>query len=143
LASDLNKHIEEQKLQEEQKQLKEAAQSEKIKDKVIEFNRLIDEDKVYLNSDLSRPMLEQMLGVNKNTFSLILKEVIGEEGNLSDFIAKKRIEYALQLMHDDPDLDMEDVATKAGFYTMRSFRRHFKEKMGMSPTEYRQTNSNG
>jgi len=143
LESDFNKHIEVERQQEEQKQMKEAAMSEKVHEKVVEFNRIMDEEQAFLNSDLSRPMLEQMLGVNKNTFSLILKEVIGDEGNLSDFIAKKRIEYAVQLMHDEPTLSIEEVAQRSGFYTMRSFRRHFKEKTGMSPTEYRQSNSNG
>ena len=36
-----------------------------------------------------------------------------------------------------PDMSIDEVATASGFSVRRTFSRLFKEKFGLTPTEYR------
>jgi len=111
--------------------------ADELQEKTALFRRLFDEEKVFLQPDLSRLALQQMLGVSKNVLSPILREAIGDAANLSDYITTRRIQYAARLLKERPDDSITSISADAGFYTTRNFRRCFKEKMGMTPGEYR------
>jgi len=105
------------------------------------FMELFEKEKIYLDPDLSRTKLQEMLKINKNDFSTFLKEVLGDATNLSDFINRMRIGYAVKLLSQRPDLSINQISEASGFYTIRNFRRCFKERTGMTPAEYRETKS--
>jgi len=111
--------------------------TEEMQAKVALFHALFDKEKIFLEPDLSRATLEERLQVDKNTFSLILQHAVGEDSNLSNFIATKRISYACQLMRDFPEYSIKEIAEKSGFYTVRNFRLLFNKQMGVSPQEYK------
>jgi len=112
--------------------------SENIQALVKKFNKLIDEDQEFLKSDFSRIKLQQMLNLSKNGLTPVLHAAIGENTNLSDFITDKRIHYACELIKSNPNYTIERVAMESGFYTTRNFRRCFSDKVGMSPSEYKE-----
>jgi len=105
---------------------------------VQQFNHLMNDEKVYLKSDFSRSMLQEMLNLSKNNLTPVLHAALGESMNLSEYVTKKRVEYACQILKLDPNLTIEKVASDSGFYTARNFRRCFSEIMGMSPSEYKE-----
>ncbi|MCD8263284.1 MAG: helix-turn-helix domain-containing protein [Tannerellaceae bacterium] len=53
------------------------------------------------------------------------------------YINSLRLDEALTLMNEYPELPMEVIAEKAGFGSSRSFYRHFYKRFGISPTAYR------
>jgi len=118
-------------------QKKDDAMNSKILEKVEEFNRLFDEEQIFLQQDLSRTQLEERLGINKNLFSLVIKKAIGERHNLRDFISSKRVMYSCQLMEQHPEYTINDISMKSGFYTLRNYRTVFKQFMGVAPLEYK------
>jgi len=106
-------------------------------EKVVLFQELFDKDRIFLEPDLTRTTLEERLGVDKNAFSIILQHAIGEDNNLSNFIATKRIDYACKLMSDFPEYSIKEIAEKSGFYTVRNFRLLFNKQVGVSPQEFK------
>lgn len=101
------------------------------------FRQLMDEDKVYLQTDFSREKLQQMMGVSKNRLTPILHDVLGDVTNLSDYINTRRIAHACKLIREKPQMTVEALAAESGFSTTRNFRRCFKSQTGVTPAEYR------
>ena len=60
-----------------------------------------------------------------------------EYANITDFINRLRLDHARELMTTRPDMSIDEVATASGFSVRRTFSRLFKEKFGLTPTEYR------
>jgi AraC-like DNA-binding protein len=54
------------------------------------------------------------------------------------FVMGARIDYAKQLMLDDPGLTLVEIALLAGFSTQSHFSNIFRGLTGCSPTQYRQ-----
>ena len=46
---------------------------------------------------------------------------------------------ACAILQDQPGLTIQAVASDAGFPTVKTFNRKFKEAMGMTPSEYRRS----
>lgn len=103
------------------------------------FRQIIDEDEAYLQPDFSREKLQQMMNVSKNSLTPILHEALGDVANLSDYINSKRIAHACQLLRQQPQMTIDNIALESGFSTTRNFRRCFKNQTGMSPVEYRES----
>ena len=57
--------------------------------------------------------------------------------SISDFINECRLEYAVNLLNDQPSLPVSQVARSSGFSDANYFGRKFKARFGLSPTEFR------
>ena len=57
--------------------------------------------------------------------------------SLPDFIRDLRLEYACQLMTDNPKMSISDVATASGFSNLTVFGRDFKRKYEVTPTYFK------
>ena len=55
---------------------------------------------------------------------------------LHQYLLNYRMENALKLLLD-PDKSIADVALESGFRSFYYFSRYFKERMGLSPAQYR------
>ncbi|MBR1447417.1 MAG: AraC family transcriptional regulator, partial [Prevotella sp.] len=60
--------------------------------------------------------------------------------SISDFINECRLEYAVNLLNDQPTLPVSQVAQASGFSDANYFGRKFKARFGLSPTQYRSGN---
>lgn len=76
------------------------------------------------------------LCITPGYLSQVIQEVYGH-GAL-EMIAD-HVEVAIKTLLRDYDLDIKDVARKAGFANQSSFSRFFRQQTGMSPSEYRRT----
>lgn len=101
------------------------------------FLNLMDNERVFLQPDFGRDRLQEMLGVSKNALTPLLRELIGENTSISDYVNDRRIAYACQLMKAQPTMSIEAVSSASGFTTTRNFRRCLNERFGMSPTQFR------
>lgn len=59
--------------------------------------------------------------------------------SISDYITEYRLSQAL-FMLDDTDKSITEIALLSGFSTANYFDSHFKEKMLITPLEYRMKN---
>jgi AraC family transcriptional regulator len=52
------------------------------------------------------------------------------------FIIARRVERALQLLHEDGDLALAQLASRAGFSDQSQFARQFKRLVGVTPGRF-------
>ena len=84
--------------------------------------------------DLSQSAMARLAGVNKDYFSRLFHSITGM--NYSKWLNTVRLEKATELLAD-PDMSLTEVAMHAGFQSISSFNRVFREEKGMSPRKYR------
>lgn len=100
------------------------------------FEQEVREQHLFLDYQLGREYYTKLMGVDKNRFAYILKKY--GQGNLSTFLNNMRLEYAVGLLKDEPELSINDVASKSALPSSSTFFRLFKEKYGVSPKKFRE-----
>ena len=96
--------------------------------------RLMEEKCLYLNSDLKMSDLASELGVHQNNVS----SCINSTGrSYSQFVNDYRIEYAKRLLQEDSDKKIATIYYESGFASEQTFFRAFKDRTGMTPSEWR------
>ena len=100
------------------------------------ISRLMEEQKLYLNSELKLGDVATALSTNRNAIS----SIINTQCNCSftQFVNTYRINYAKELIRRQPDIKISEVWTASGFTTESSFFRTFKSIVGMPPSEWKQ-----
>jgi AraC-like DNA-binding protein len=58
------------------------------------------------------------------------------------YINKIRLDEAVEMLRESPNLAISDVAEAVGF-TMANFRIQFKQRYGMTPVEFREVQDGG
>ncbi len=101
------------------------------------LEKLVEEQQLYLNPNLTLNDIAQALGTNRTYVSNYLGQQVGQ--TFYDYINELRIEKkSVPLMEEHPEYTFEFVATQSGFASMSTFRRAFVKKMGMTPSQYAQ-----
>ncbi len=101
---------------------------------------VIRSEKMFLNPLFERQMIIDRLNINKNRIGAAFAQ--GSKYNsLSDFVRDLRLEYACQLLTEHPDMSIGEVAAASGFSSATVFGRDFKNKFEVSPTLFRNQNS--
>ena len=95
--------------------------------------RLMEEQRLYLDSDLKQADVATALGVRLDEVSRCINSYAF---NFSQFVNGYRIEYAKQLMLRKPGIKMTQVAIESGFSNETTFFRTFKNIVGMTPSEW-------
>lgn len=100
--------------------------------RIIEF---LKTTKQYTDPDISRDSLAKELGTNRQ----YIIGAISDNANMSfnEFINSFRIDYARNLLLNEEDILIKEVYTEAGFKNRNTFSQLFKERFGMSPSEFR------
>lgn len=96
------------------------------------------EDKLYLQADLNRDQVTQLLGIEKNRLAAIMQK-FGNGSTLPAYINHLRIHHACQMLKDYPNYTIQAIATDSGFTSLRNFQRLFKDYTGMTPLEFKET----
>ena len=99
-----------------------------------EIRKLMDEKHLFLQPNLKINNLASMLNTNRNYIYIAINRGIGL--SFAEYINKKRIEYAVQLIDKDRETLLTDVAHKSGFSSPSAFYRNFKLYMDCSPSDY-------
>lgn len=100
-----------------------------------ELDRLLDEEKLYLDPDINRDQLIKQLHISKNVFSQLIQTYSGT--NFKGYINSKRLDYSITQLKDNHSHTIEAIAMDSGFNNVRSFYRLFRDKYGITPSEYR------
>lgn len=96
---------------------------------------MLNEQQLYLQSDLKITDLAQKLATNRNYVYIAIKNQLNT--NFADLINKMRIEHALKLMDENPTTPLTEIALQSGYVSESSFYRNFKKVTGTTPKERR------
>ena len=95
---------------------------------------LMEEQRLYLSSDLKMGDVASQLGVHQNEVSACINSCKGY--SFSQFINGYRVTYAQQLLRDHPEKKMAQVGLESGFANDTTFYRVFKAITGLTPSEW-------
>ncbi|MEP1095796.1 MAG: helix-turn-helix domain-containing protein [Cyclobacteriaceae bacterium] len=100
------------------------------------LDQLMEEKKPYLNRNLMKADLAEMLGVNNPEVARLLNESIGM--NFFEYVNYHRIREFVELAKTEraKNLTFFGLAQEAGFNSKTTFNKSFKKLMGTSPREY-------
>ncbi len=109
---------------------------EKEKKLYEELNKLMREEYIYRQNNLTQEKLATLLHTNRT----YLSQVINKHTNLSfnRFINLFRIEEAVAILSDpDNDIPLKTLSANLGFKSINTFYSAFRAAVGMTPSLYR------
>lgn len=112
--------------------------SSQLQNKLIE---LFEKEKAYQRPELKITEVSQLLGTNRSYVSALIN---GEFScSFNEFVNKYRIAEAKRIMEKDSsgNYSLNYLADSAGFGSVGTFIRVFKEMEGVTPGKYRETNN--
>ncbi|WP_367330630.1 chromate resistance protein ChrB domain-containing protein [Sphingobacterium multivorum] len=112
--------------------------NDKQKEKSPEWTALLREmiqDQIDTNTTLSLNQLSEELDISSSYLSREFSKYF-ENLNYGEYIRKKRIEKAIELM-SDRSISLTEIAYLTGFSDQSHFTRIFKKLTGSNPSEYR------
>ena len=90
--------------------------------------QIMEEKQLYTNPDLDKQTVVRELGTNDHYLS--------DYPNFNAWLASYRINHALQLIEEDPTLNVESLYLLSGFANHTTFTRHFRNNVGMTCKQY-------
>ena len=102
----------------------------------LTIDKVMTEDKPFLDENLSLGLLAQHCSVNLYQLSNYLNN--SAKKNFYQFVNEYRVEEAKDLLSNS-DESILTVAYKVGFNAKSSFNRVFKQMTGLTPTGYRES----
>ena len=102
------------------------------------LRNLIESEKLYLNPNFERQTLIDRTGLSKERIGAAFAQATGYE-RLTTLVRELRLDHAVRLLNEQPELTIEQVCQASGFANTVSFNRSFKAKYGMTPSEFRKT----
>jgi len=101
---------------------------------------LLEQEKLYRDSELSLDFLAKKLNAQRHHVSQAINEQGGK--SFSEFVNEYRVQEARQLLAATKKQEMNaiEVAYQVGFGTKNAFNLAFKKLTGMTPSAYRQAN---
>lgn len=105
-----------------------------------QLNELVKTHKPHLDEDISLPKLAALLGVTTHQLSELLN--IHKHTSFYDFLNDLRYQESLRfLAADENELTIADIAYRSGFNNRNSFYKVFKEKTGLTPSQYKKASN--
>lgn len=111
-------------------------QRKELETQIIE---LLEQQKIFRQTDLSLDILVKMVGGNRTYISETI--ALSQYGSFYKMINHFRLEYVKCRLKETPDTKIEQLAFDSGFSSRYTLARTFKEFYGMTPTEWKKTES--
>lgn len=93
----------------------------------------------YINThqkeELSLSFVAQVFNVSTGHLSRLFKSVTNQ--NFSAYVINIKLETAAELLNNEPEKSISNIAAELGYYTPAYFTRLFKEKFGVTPSQFR------
>lgn len=112
----------------------EDAESEEIEGETCnddELIRKVVEGKMYLDPTVSLVSLAEKLHTNRTYLSNSIHNC--RKQNFSDFINSLRVNNFMELVREEPEINIKEAAMRSGYSNLQSFYRHFSDIMDMTP----------
>lgn len=108
---------------------KEKAFYDVVEDKL---KSLCEKNLLFLEPDLTRETLCLRLSIGRTYLSMYLRS---RGLTFYQYINSLRVEYAIKMMEENPELPITEVCKYSGFRSQTTFRKVFQEMMGCLPSE--------
>jgi AraC-like DNA-binding protein len=111
---------------------------------LVALRRLLDQDKIFREPDLSIASLSQKLDIPEHRLRHLINRQLGHR-NFSAFVNGYRLAEAEATLSDPAQsaVTILTIALDAGFGSIGPFNRAFKAHTGLTPTEYRRARLGG
>ena len=100
-----------------------------------EMDKRIIKEELFRSPDFGRDDLMRLMGVDKNSIAPIVHKYA--HTNVSGYIKMKRMEYAVALLKEHPELTIAAIADMCGIKSTTTFVNHFRDTFGITPSDYR------
>jgi len=97
---------------------------------------IIIREKLYLNPVCDRQTIVERFGLSEKRVGAAFSKGSTYK-SLASFVRDSRLEYACQLLRQNPEMTIGNVATASGFSNHTRFTADFKTRYSVSPTEFR------
>ena len=101
------------------------------------LNKVIEREHLFLDPACDRQMLTERFSLSKERVGNAFVRGGGYK-NVSAYVNTLRLDFAAQMLTDRSDLDVSQVAQASGFSSHRYFSTCFKQRFGLSPSDYRE-----
>lgn len=101
---------------------------------VERLERLMQEEKIYCNPELSVSMLAQEIGINRTYLSRYINTTT--DGTFYDYVNSYRLKEAEKYLVET-NLPISAIAEMSGFASLATFSRYFRSAHNQTPTDYR------
>lgn len=100
-----------------------------------ELKKIFEEQKKYLDSELTAPVLAESLGISLHQLSAYLNHYY--EMTFNELINQKRVLEAMKILREKSESRIVDVCYDVGYNSSSAFYKAFHDYTGMSPKEWR------
>lgn len=108
--------------------------SDAAKSLMERINKIMEEQKLYLNSELKLQDMAAILGTNRRFISDCINSQTGR--SFAQYVNTYRIEHAKRLLRQNNGQKIVSVYYESGFANETTFFRTFKSVTGMTPKEW-------
>lgn len=109
--------------------------AEKIRHISAEIEEVMRKEKPFLQPDLRVSDLARLLLTNRDYISRAIR--LDKGMSFNEYVNKLRIEHAITLMKNNPQMSVLDLSVKSGYTSQASFFRNFKQFTGTSPKQFK------
>lgn len=106
-----------------------------------QLHRLMEQEKLYRNSDLKLADLAKELDISTHNLTEVINRYIGQ--NFYDFVNSYRVEDVKQQLNNSgaQNITLLSIGLDAGFNSKSTFNAVFKKQTGMTPSQFKNKNS--
>ena len=109
--------------------------NDKVTRRLEELEQAMAQDRVYRREGLSLTDLAQTMNMSEATLRELINQRLGFR-NFNDFLHHHRLREATERLSRE-DLPILTIALECGYGSIGPFNRAFKQRMGVTPTEFR------
>ena len=96
---------------------------------------VIERERLFLDPKFERQTVMDRFQLSKERVGNIFSQ--SEHAKLTNYIQQLRLEYAAQLLVEQPERSIVQIATDSGFSSHKYFTDRFRQYFTMTPTEFR------
>lgn len=100
-----------------------------------ELNKLMKEQELWRNPDLTQEHLASLLKTNRTTLSTIIQDN-GFSG-YKEYVNRIRIDEYLKIVNSEEYVSSQEAFFRAGYRSRMTALRYFQQFLGCTPSEYR------
>ncbi len=108
---------------------------------VNKLERMMKEEELFKNSNLSMPATAKKLKITPHKLSLLLNDNM--KVSFSNYLNGKRIEAAQHLIKTNLNHSLEAIGYDCGFNSKSAFYAAFKKHVGTTPAQFRKSHAKG
>ncbi len=111
---------------------------------LTKLEQALEADRVFLQEGLTIGALAERLGAREHVLRQVINRGMGYR-NFNDFLHAWRIREACEELArpEQARVPVLSIAMKVGYGSIGAFNRAFKDRIGMTPTDYRRKTING